>query len=370
MQISNLTKVSLFIPNLHGGGAERVFINLAKILFRHGISVDLVVGNSVGELINDLEDLNMIDLESSSVHRSILPLARYLRTSKPDILISAMPHANLAALIASFISGKPCKVVSTVHENVFFALKYVSVYEKLILYILKFGYLFSDGFIAVSGGLLKSYEEFYGGSLPHLKTFIYNPIINDINPPDFMLSNSKHTDEIFQIISAGRLSIEKNFSLLINAFSLLENKSNIFLTIYGEGPERNALELLIKKLNLEQYVSLPGYTHNLDQKLRGSNLFVMTSIWEGFGNVLVEAMYAGCKIISTDCESGPREILRGGKYGDLVPVNDLMALAEAIRRQVNYIKPSYQSEEALAPFTFTNVGNQYLSFFKEVLRNK
>lgn len=366
----NLIKVSLFIPNLHGGGAERVFINLAKIFSERGLSVNLVVGNSNGELINQIEDINLIDLESSSVVKAIIPLVRHLRKSKPDILMSAMPHANLAAIISVLLSGKKCKVISTVHENVFYALQHISLYEKFILYLLKIGYRFSDGFVAVSSGLLKSYEHFQRNSLPQKRRFIYNPIIKKLGSLNLMVRKPVSPNGTFRIISAGRLSFEKNFSLLINAFGLLEDKRNISLTIYGEGPERATLEILIKKLNLQDYINLPGYTHNLNEKFSESNLFIMTSIWEGFGNVLVEAMAAGCKVISTDCESGPREILGGGKYGDLIPVNDPIALANAIKEQLKHPEHLYRQEEMLSPFTFENIGNQYISLFTEILNVK
>ena len=355
---------------MQGGGAERVFINLAKILSGRGLSVELVVGNSEGELIKQIEDVNLIDLRSSSVVRSIIPLYRHLRKSKPDVLMSAMPHANLAAIISAVLSGKKCKVISTVHENVFFALQHISLYEKFILYILKVGYLFSDGFVAVSSGLLKSYESFQGKSLPEIRKFIYNPIIKEIDSPGLNVVKSKSPNETFRIVSAGRLSFEKNFSLLINAFSLLDDKRNITLTIYGEGPERTALEDLIGRLELQEHVCLPGYVHNLNEKFSESDLFVMTSIWEGFGNVLVEAMAAGCKVVSTDCESGPREILGGGKYGELVPVNDPIALANAIKKEINRPANSYSRKEMLSPFTFENIGNQYISLFSEVVNSK
>ncbi len=363
----NHIKVSLFIPNLHGGGAERVFINLAKIFSERGLAVELVAGNSNGELVNQIENISMVDLRSSSVLKAIIPLVRHLRKSKPDILMSAMPHANLAAIIASLLSGRQCKVVSTVHENVFFALEHISLYEKFILYILKFGYHFSDGFVAVSTGLLKSYERFQGNSLPRIRKCIYNPIIKEFDSSDVTGSSRYPENGVYRIVSAGRLSFEKNFGLLINAFSLIEDKSNITLTIYGEGPEREVLERLIERLDLHNYISLPGYTHDLTRRFSESNLFVMTSIWEGFGNVLVEAMAAGCRVISTDCESGPREILGGGKYGQLVPVNDAIALANAITIEMNQPAQPFNREEMLSPFTFDNIGSQYISLFKEVL---
>lgn len=366
----NKIKVSLFIPNLQGGGAERVFINLAKILLGRGLFVELVVGNSEGELIKQIEDINLVDLRSSSVVRSIIPLYRHLRKSKPDVLMSALPHANLAAIISVLLSGKKCKIISTVHENVFFALQHISLYEKFILYILKVGYLFSDGFVAVSSGLLNAYERFHGKSLPHIRKVIYNPIIKEINSQELNVIKPKSSKEFFKIVSAGRLSFEKNFSLLINAFSLLVDKRNITLTIYGEGPERKALEDLIERLELKEFIFLPGFTHNLNEKFSESDLFVMSSIWEGFGNVLVEAMAAGCKIISTDCESGPREILMGGKYGELVPVNDPIALANAIMKEMNNSGNSYSRKEMLSPFTFENIGNQYISLFSEVVNRK
>lgn len=363
--IPNNIKLILFIPNLSGGGAERVFVNLAEIFTERGIDVELVVGNAVGELAPFVKNIKVIDLQSSSVIRSIIPLIRHIQKSKPNIILSGMAHANLAAIIATKSSFTRCKVISSVHENIFFASKHISFYEKFILTSLKFAYFFCNGFTAVSRDLLISSERYYIYCLPHQRTFIYNPIIKDLG-----LINSRKfwyldTGKPFKIISAGRLSLQKNFSVLIKAFSKLEDKRNFTLTIYGEGPERSALEKLISDLQLEELIKLPGYTHNLADELAQSDLFVMTSLWEGFGNVLVEALAAGCQVISSDCESGPREILSDGKYGQLIPVNDVDALVKAINKARSGPKPLF-GLDMLKPFTFKSVGNQYIKLFEAV----
>lgn len=364
--ITNNIKLILFIPNLSGGGAERVFVNLAEIFTERGIDVELVVGNAVGELAPFVKNINVLDLRSSSVIRSIIPLMRHIQKSKPDILLSGMPHANLAAIIAIKLSRTKCRVIASVHENAFFAFQHISLYEKFILYSLKFAYFFCNGFTAVSRGLLKSSESYYKESLPQQRTSIYNPIIKDLTSINIAkYIPQKGNEKPYKIISAGRLSHEKNFRMLINAFSKLEDKRNFTLTIYGEGPERSALEKLISDLQLEELIKLPGYTHNLADELAQSDLFVMTSLWEGFGNVLVEALAAGCQVISSDCESGPREILSDGKYGQLIPVNDVDALVKAINKARSGPKPLFDLD-MLKPFTFKSVGDQYIKLFEAV----
>lgn len=361
-------KISLFIANLNGGGAERVFISLARIFVQQGFEVEFIVGIRSGQLATEVNDFTLIDLKANSAASSVLPLASHLRKNPPDILLSAMPHVNLAAIIAAKLSFRKLKVVCSVHENAFYSLEHVSFYEKMLLRLLKIAYYFSDGLIAVSKGLLESQLRFYGRSIPRFRRMIYNPIIENISlvmplrPIVAAPARGK-----FKIISAGRLSFEKDFSSLIRSFSLLSDVANISLTIFGEGPERANLEELVSKLKLEKNVFLPGFSNDLRSQFISSDLFIMSSIWEGFGNVLVEAMAAGCPVISTDCESGPKEILDNGNYGKLVPVGNVNEMRAAIEEARSGNVPVFDTKEAVQRFTFETIGLQYLSFFESCI---
>ncbi len=361
-------KISLFIPNLYGGGAERVFISLANIFSKAGFEVELITGIKEGQLASQVDNLTVIDLKARSIARSIIPLTKHLRKNPPDILLSALPHANLAAIIAATASRKKMKVVCSVHENVFYSFSRISAYEKMILQMLKAVYRLSHGIVAVSQGLLDSQISFYKKTLPRHQQKIFNPIVENLSTV-VPFRKPGGTKENFRIISAGRLSVEKDFITLIRSFSLLTNRENVTLTIFGEGPERQKLEELVEELGLGQHVFLPGFSNDIRSQFIASDLFIMSSIWEGFGNVLVEAMAAGCPIISTNCESGPPEILAGGKFGKLVPVGDFEAMARAIERFRKGDVLLFNTEAAVARFTFDVIGAEYLQFFQKCFDN-
>jgi len=135
-----------------------------------------------------------------------------------------------------------------------------------------------------------------------------------------------------KILAIGRLSYEKNYPQLIIAFAQIVKKFNLKLMILGEGPERKSLEILIHQYNLQDKVLMPGFITNTSLFYQNADLYILSSRTEGFPNVLLEALSFGLKIISTNCPSGPSEILEGGKYGTLVPVNDNHALAIAIEK--------------------------------------
>jgi glycosyltransferase involved in cell wall biosynthesis len=132
------------------------------------------------------------------------------------------------------------------------------------------------------------------------------------------------------ILGVGRLTVQKDFPTLIRAFARVRQKRNARLLILGEGELRSELNALVAELGLQADVALPGFVENPFVFMRHASLFVLSSAWEGFGNVLVEAMACGMPVVSTDCPSGPAEILQNGKWGRLVPVGDVQALSEAL----------------------------------------
>jgi glycosyltransferase involved in cell wall biosynthesis len=360
-------KVALFLPSLHGGGAERVFINLARALKPLVSSVDLLVASFEGEYAREVDDINVIDLGVSRVANSIWPLTGYLRKKKPDILLSAMPHANLASVIAAKLASSGVRVIVSVHEDVLQRLRIASIKDYFMLYATKFGYRFANGIIGVSSGSLESERIFLGKSFPFLNCVIFNPILNksDVISPLRIIGKNYEENKVLIIATAGRLSYEKDHKTLIRAFAQLCTERNCILIIYGEGPMREDLETLVLELGISKKVSFPGFESNLRDKLRQVDIFVLSSRWEGFGNVLVEAISSGCNIVSTDCPNGPREILAGGRYGLLSPVCDSTALAYSIGLAIDGQGPVFDTSQFVKPYISDVVATEYVNFFKK-----
>jgi len=161
-------------------------------------------------------------------------------------------------------------------------------------------------------------------------------------------------------VAVGRLQMQKDYPTLLHAFAQVRKNRPVRLLILGEGKDRLALEELIKELGLEQDVSLPGFVMNPYAYMARASLFVLSSRWEGLPTVLIEALCCGTPVVSTDCPSGPREILRDGQYGQLVPVGDVDGLAQAIEAALNSKAPGPPSE-SWRPYDLENVVNQYIS---------
>ena len=212
--------------------------------------------------------------------------------------------------------------------------------------IKKFVYKYSDKVIAISDGVAQDLIKNFNLS-PNKVRVIYNP---SADPEIKNLSNENVTHPWFQIdipiiIGIGRLTHQKDFSTLIKAFSILRKEKDCKLIIIGEGSERSKIESLISKENLKDDIELMGFQVNPWKYLSKSNLFVLSSLWEGFGNVIVESMYLGTPVISTDCPSGPREILKNGDLGILVPPADPELLSTEILNFLNF--PNENLEKAL-----------------------
>lgn len=364
-------KVSLFLPNLGGGGVERAFINLILGLSTRIQSVELVVCELRGDFddqipsLIELKNISIINLKCHRVIKSIRPLVRYLDEANPDIMISAMPHCNLALIFASFFSKAHSKILISTHASPDLSWKFGGFLDRIYLLASKYLYRFASGLVAVSEGLLSEELKRLGRFKPPISTAIYNPILSGsqkINPLRLPKSRSKP----YLIISAGRLSPEKNLIPLLKLIHDLRQTHDVNLKIYGEGPDRPKLEKIIRELDLTNYVELPGFVTPLHDRLVMGDLFILTSHFEGFGNVLVDALAAGCPVISVDCPSGPREILKGGEYGILVEVDSSAKLLESVKLSLSGAHPEYDSCEAVSRFMIDKVTEEYLALFNKL----
>lgn len=331
--------VLLFIPSLGGGGAERVTVTLANGLAERGLTVELVVGFAKGpNLANVSPKVNLINLNARRVLWSLLPLAGCFRRTRPKAILSAMGHANIIAVIARKLALVDSKLLVAEHTNVAASWSESrSVLSKMVYILRRWAYPKADKVIAVSKGVGEGLIALYSLKPDHVIT-IYNPVIT----PELLVKSQESIDHHWfregeppVIISVGRLIAAKDYFTLIRAFSKVRKFVKCRLVILGEGELRPDLEGLVEALELNEDVILPGFVDNPYAWMAQSSLFVLSSRREGLPTVLIEAMACGTPVISTDCPSGPFEILEGGKWGGVVPMGDESSLSKKILEVLN-----------------------------------
>ncbi|MGA4439877.1 glycosyltransferase [Psychrobacter pocilloporae] len=361
-----MQKIALYIPSMNGGGAERVMLALANGLAEKDILVDLVLNKVDGAYIKDASaKVNIVSLDSSRAMRSILPLAKYLRKEKPDAILSAMNYVNIVTVMAHLASGSNTKVIVSEHNNLTESKKELSFIKgRILTSLMSWAYRKANGIVAVSNGVADALTNELKIDRNKITT-IYNPIFSEdlIKRSQESILHPWINNAAFPLVlSVGRLTSQKDFRTLIHAFKQVLEKKNCNLIILGEGELRPELEKLIKSLGLDDNVQLLGFVDNPYAWMSHADLFVLSSIREGFGNVIVEAMACGTPIVSTDCPSGPHEILEGGKWGDLVPSGNSDLLAQSIIDSLdNPVKVDVRTRAEF--FSVDNAVNKYLDIF-------
>ena len=287
---------------------------------------------------------------------------KYLKSNQPKTILSGLTHSNIACALACFSSQCSKKLFISEHINLRNDLiNRNSKFDALITnFLIKIIYPRVSNVIAVSKGVADSVI-----TISRIKNDKVKIIYNPINEKEIhFLSNDSvkfpWKDHLPILISAGRLETQKDFPCLLRAFSILRKRYPAHLVILGEGSQRNHLQQLAKYFDIANDVWLPGFIKNPYPYLAKSSLFVLSSHYEGLGNVLVEALALGIPIVSTNCPSGPEEILANGKYGHLVPVGDPVAMAEAMDKSLSGDHPVFDQKEALSRFDPELITDQYL----------
>jgi glycosyltransferase involved in cell wall biosynthesis len=353
-------KISILLYALYGGGAERTMLKLAKGIADRGYDVDLILAQSEGDLLSELpKSVRLVDLKSRRVLTSLPALVRYLRKEQPDALLSVL-HFNIVAIWARFLSGVSTNVVVSERNTLSAEVRNHAsdVRIRLLPAFVKLFYPWADGILAVSQGVADDLSSFAHIATDRIKV-IYNPIIT----PDLINKVNDPLDHPWfklgeppVILGVGRLTEQKDFQTLIQAFSKVKEAR---LLILGEGEQRSMLESLVSKLGLNKCVSMPGFVPNPYPYMVRASVFVLSSKWEGLPGSLIEALFCGAPLIATDCPSGPREILANGKFGELIPVGDPDALAGAILSVLSGEKVS-PPPESWYPFELNRIVDQYL----------
>ena len=376
----NKKHIAIFIDSMHGGGAERVCLSYIKHLLSKDYTVDLILFSFSGELLNLIPDqVNLWAIDekyeaNKSIYKCSIPTPKVKwlypneKMKLPDFIRNVfvswpywpykIPRRSYRRVVKSFAVSKylvdrnPCLVFAMLADSYYYSIvgrqiaktstpiicsirsavihskKFkIKAYKKLLVH--------ADWVHVVSSDIAPEIVKM--GNYPKEKiTAILNPIyfpsisVLASQPAEHPWIVEKDENKFKIVLAIGRLAEQKNFFLLLKAFALVHQNLNSRLIILGEGKERSRLQALITKMNLNKYVSMPGWVTNPYSYLARSDIFVLTSNLEGCPNVLIEALACGCPIVATDCPHGPREILDNGRYGTLVPMNNVTILVHSI----------------------------------------
>ncbi len=336
-----MEKIGLFIGSLEGGGAERVVLNLANEFHNRNIPFVLILRFKKGPYVKELNaGIKVVELNANNPFLIIYSIVRVCKINNIDTLLTVSRYNNILGLIANRFLKRRIVIREADTINGLFKDKGIKrIKSYIVFYLMKHFYPSANKIIANSNDTEKDIKKHVISSSKVKTIVINNPLFNNkikslskeaIDNEDFLSSTTP------RIISIGRLEYKKNYQYLIKSLAIVKDTiSNISLIILGNGTQIEELKQLSKQLNLENNVHFLGFVDNPYKYLKASDVFVLSSLYEGFGNVLVEALSVGLPVVSTDCPGGPREILNDGEFGTLVPLNDINAMAEAIIDTLN-----------------------------------
>ncbi len=386
-------RIALLLGSLSGGGAERIVLELAGALAKREYAVDLVVcrleGALVPEIPGGVRPIELGTAPRSAFLRTLLrmpartwltllpvmlrkPLKKirslpfledYLGREQPEVILASTHVPNLLAVWAVRLSGLPIRTVLKQDNSLARSLAdSTDPLRRKLPRLVRLWYGRADAVVAVSKGVGDELATL--GEVPREKIqVIHNPIDTGRIARQ---AEAQPDHPWFQagqppvVLSAGRLHPQKDYPTLLRAFAALRKTRNLRLAILGEGHERPRLEKLIQDLGIGADVRLLGFQPNPFAFMARAAVFVLSSAWEGLGNVLIEALACGCPVVSTDCPHGPSEILERGRYGALVPVGDPARLARAIDEALERPADARAAVERARAFDIQNIAEQYV----------
>lgn len=371
-----MKKIIFFLPALVGGGAERTIVNIANQINRENFKVYLMVidtpteGKYKDEYSQFVhKDVEVINLGLTITKRNYLQILRTIvkRVNRinPDIVMSTMLRPNEMLALASLFFHKSIKIVLRESNNRV-AREYSWIERKYIRFM--YGKL-ANCTIALSNGVKRNMVENFGINEKNISV-IYNPI--DIQNIEQQMEQKEQILEGsgMKIINIGRLIPQKDQKCLIKAIGIVKDQINCKLYILGKGELEGELKALVHSLWLDGYVEFMGFQSNPYGILSQGDMFVLSSGWEGFGHVIVEAMVAGVPVVSTDCDYGPGEIVTDGYNGVLSPVGDEKELAKHILELAKDKEKMKQfcvrGKERAKDFSIEKIVTQYETIFERL----
>lgn len=362
-------KIAVFLPRLAGRGANRVLMTLANGFASSGYQVDLVLAEKTGSLLDVVSsNVSVVDLGSKGGVLKCLPaLARYLRTERPVVLLSAMDYINVLVLLLAKLVRTETKIFVSSHTSLLDSVRSSRrLRDRLIPMGVRWTYCWAQGVIAVSRAGADDLRRLISCENQRVRT-IYNPVVDesfDRRANESLDHKWLRSGEPPVITAVGALDPRKDYPTLINAFAILRERMNARLMILGDGEERQSLTQKIAESGFADDIELVGHVDNPLPYVKASSLFVLSSTTEGFGLVLAEAMACGTPVVSTDCRFGPAEILDKGRFGRLVPTRDPAALADAMSKTMAEVPDRESLRIRGQEFSLERAVQAYLQFFE------
>jgi glycosyltransferase involved in cell wall biosynthesis len=395
-------RVAIVMHGFSGGGMERCMLQLAEAFLARGVAVDFVVGRAEGELLGAVpQAARVVPLTKAPVFwapararvlvaqpdawrlmlkprhklKVIKPLLRWLpcmidhlRAARPDAILAAEPRYNLLAFWGRQLSGLDSRVLVSERIQVSRHAQGEGWWADASLRdVLRSAYLKADAIVTVSDGVADDLAAH--ASIPRERiTTAYNPVVG----PDLPAKAAQDPGHPWLapgeppvILAAGRLHPQKDYPTLLRAFALVRAKRAARLVILGAGSPSEpayaaALQALTGDLGIADDVAMPGFVDNPFAFMARASVFVLSSLYEGLPGVLIQALACGCPVVSTDCPSGPREILDHGRFGPLVPVGDDAALARAIEEVLDDPPAAERLRSRAGLFSVERAVDQYL----------
>jgi len=359
---------TFFLASLEGGGIQKATTRLIKELIAQGVKITLVTINGSGPIRSEIPSkCQFVDLNVKRTRYSFFPLLKYLRTSHPNIGISSQTHLNVLLIIIRLLCGYPKKLFVREHntftsENVFLG----NLSESIRIPLIRIFYPHCTQIIAVSESVANSIKLFTG--IKESIRVIWNGLdISNIEEKQHVsgyLQKVELENSCKVIVGVGRLSKQKSFRDLLEAFSILINKIDAKLYILGEGEERELLEGKAHQLKIQDHVYLPGFIDNPYPIIANADVFVSPSSWEGFSNVIIEALACGTPIVATDCPGGPKDILQDKPFARIVEKGNPRELANGIEEILSTNLNRILIKKYAERFDISRVAKAYIELIK------
>lgn len=343
-------------------GVAEVFRHVLNGLDKERYAPYLVITGTLEEPVGDLADqVEIIELGQEGLKKAFFPLVRVIQRIRPDVVVSAMEHPNVLAVLARLVSRHNCKLVLTSHGVFSARLRHMWSRRQgwMIRNALRFVYPLADHVVCVSNAVKNDLEN-YVPRLPE-SSVIYNPVLRS----DSILASDPNEKESGLIVTSSRLAGFKKIDEAISALLFLEERYH--LVVMGDGSERGRLEALVAELDLDDRVEFTGYVDDPFAWYCKAEIFVLPSIWEGFGNVLIESLASGCQVVANASAWGPPEVLGYGEYGFLYEGGQPQALAAAIRTAATEPKSRKKLLQYARRFTDKRVAWEYEQLFDSLV---
>tara|TARA_Y100000590_G_scaffold213192_1_gene241533 strand:+ start:32004 stop:33104 length:1101 start_codon:yes stop_codon:yes gene_type:complete len=362
-------KIVFFLYDLSMGGTEKVAVRLSNYLVKKGYEVEILLVSNNNVFLSEIDHkVKVTSFNLIKISQSIIPLIQFLKKKNYDFFLSNVWPLTIVSVIAFlFLPSQLNKLILIEHCHLREEWKEKSFFFKFFQRMsIKFLYNLSKQIISVSEGVS---EDLISKGVKQEKTkVIYNPAFSE---PDLFIQKlpekviSWSQSKEIKIISVGNFKTQKNYPNLIKSIDILKNDRNIAckLLIVGDGPRRAEIEEMVIEKNLNKDVCLLGQFNAPLNLINLADLFVLPSDYEGFGLVIVEALSLGKTVVSTNCKSGPAEIIGNNKYGYLCKVNDPKDLAEKIEYAINHKMDEEILIKRAKDFSVENIGIEYENIF-------